>query len=130
VNDWQFKEALYRLLPRIRGGGGTSMGGTRANDDQELKTVDYRLPKRDRLIASLDEFWFRPDRSRDFKARIFSVSFRGELTAQIQDPSTVDQNLNMDPQTLGATPLLSDCDKPVARPEYVWPSPGEHLARS
>jgi uncharacterized protein (TIGR02600 family) len=100
ANDFEFKEALFRLLPRLQGGEGSSMGGTRANDDQDLKTVDRRLPKRDRLFASLDEFWFRPDRSPISKTGFFGV-FRKEGGALSPDWDTVDtQRPELTPQVL------------------------------
>ena len=59
TKEWQFKEEIYRLIPRAIGGQGSSVGGTQIT---EYKT-EQRIYERDRLFTSLDEFWFRPDRS-------------------------------------------------------------------
>jgi uncharacterized protein (TIGR02600 family) len=73
------------------------MAGTIANDDKDLGTKDYRFQKRDRLFASLDEFWFRPDRSPISDKGFFGV-FREDSAATVPDPTAVD--LNMTPQAL------------------------------
>ena len=59
TKEWQFKEEIYRLAPRVIGGQGSSVGGTQIT---EYRT-DQRIYERDRLLTSLDEYWFRPDRS-------------------------------------------------------------------
>lgn len=82
MKDADFKEAIYRLTPRLRNGRGSSMGGSLAVYPDFLKAYpDVRLPKRDRLFASLDEFWFRPDRS-----PISGKSFFGAYTMMNMDP--------------------------------------------
>ncbi len=59
ISDVQFKEAIYRLQPRIYGDQGSSVAGTQIT---EYRT-DLRAYEHDRLFNSLDEYWFRPDRS-------------------------------------------------------------------
>jgi uncharacterized protein (TIGR02600 family) len=59
TKEWQFKEEIYRLAPRVIGGQGSSVGGTQIT---EYRT-DQRIYERDRLLTSLDEYWFRPDRT-------------------------------------------------------------------
>lgn len=61
MSDPDFKEAIYRLAPRIAGGAGSSMGGSATTDTNFVN--DNRIYDRDRLFATLDEYWFRPDRS-------------------------------------------------------------------
>ena len=61
LTDVDFKEAIYRMTPRIAGGPGSSMGGSRTTDKDFQP--DSRIYDRDRLYATLDEYWFRPDRS-------------------------------------------------------------------
>lgn len=89
AKDDMFKEAIYRLTPRYRGGQGSSMGATLANYDD---VQDYRIPKRDRLFASLDEFWFRPDRSPISKKGYFGV-FRSTSTNLEKDQTIVDPDV-------------------------------------
>lgn len=64
IAEAQFKEALYRMLPRVAGGVGSTVGATR-NADRDLFPAEekMRVFDRDRLFATLDDFWFRPDRS-------------------------------------------------------------------
>ncbi len=56
----QRKEAIYRLTPRVYGGIGTTMGATR---NTQYPTTDHRVYERDRLYSTVDEYFFRPDRS-------------------------------------------------------------------
>ncbi len=57
--DWKFKEEIYRLAPRVLGGQGSSVAATQTA--QFLP--DQRVYERDRHFTSLDEYWFRPDRT-------------------------------------------------------------------
>lgn len=61
LTDVDFKEAIYRLAPRLVGGRGSSMGGSMTTDT--FYNSDTRVFDRDRLFATLDEYWFRPDRT-------------------------------------------------------------------
>jgi uncharacterized protein (TIGR02600 family) len=58
--ELQFKEAIYRLAPRIMGGIGSSMGATR---NPLFPRTDNRVFERDRLLSTVDDYFFRPDRS-------------------------------------------------------------------
>jgi uncharacterized protein (TIGR02600 family) len=58
--EQQYKEAIYRLAPRIRGGIGSSMGATR---NPLFPDTDHRVFERDRLFSTVEEYFFRPDRS-------------------------------------------------------------------
>lgn len=60
--DLQFKEAIYRLAPRIDGGIGSSMAATR-NALNPADKKDYRVYVKDRLLSTVDDYFFRPDRS-------------------------------------------------------------------
>ena len=55
-----FKEAIYRLAPRINGGIGSSMGSTQ---NAISGNVDNRVFETDRLLSTVDDYFFRPDRS-------------------------------------------------------------------
>lgn len=59
VTDQIYKEAIYRMIPRVIGGQGSSLAGTAITE----YVTDARVYERDRLFSSLDEFWFRPDRT-------------------------------------------------------------------
>lgn len=101
MKDWEFKEALYRLTPRLRSGQGSSMGGSLANYPGAA-FQDVRLNKRDRLFASLDEFWFRPDRS-----PISGRSYFGAYT-------TTSMNPDVDPTFVDQTPPNNPIGSPQA----------------
>lgn len=69
--DVEFKEAIYRLAPRVKETFGpstnadSSKGGsyrTRQQIGPDGKPIQ-RLPDSDRLYASVDEYFFRPDRT-------------------------------------------------------------------
>ncbi len=51
-SDDQWREKLYQILPRVKGGTGTSLGGTVAGSGV--------TPDSDRLFASVDELAFSP----------------------------------------------------------------------
>jgi uncharacterized protein (TIGR02600 family) len=71
--DVQFKEAIYRMAPKIMGGKDSSQAGTVNVKDRTSsaptaygpleKTAKDRLWDNDRLYASVDEYFFRPDRT-------------------------------------------------------------------
>ncbi len=93
--DVDFKESIYRLSPRYVGGYGSSMGATR-NTDYD---TNYRVPKRDRLFATLDEYWFRPDRS-PINADSFYKVFRTTSASPVVDTSLVDKTTQVTPASL------------------------------
>jgi uncharacterized protein (TIGR02600 family) len=97
LTDIQFKEAIYRLSPRLVGGRGTSMAATR-NTDPDFEPADYRVSKRDRMFVTLDDYWFRPDRSPISRAgfhKVFRLDNSGQVVADTQftnlNPDSMDQ---------------------------------------
>ncbi|RYD77948.1 MAG: Verru_Chthon cassette protein A, partial [Verrucomicrobiaceae bacterium] len=74
--DWEFKESIYRMAPRVVGGkegrnpdgkmhNGTTLGGI-YNTDRPNTNIETAVPisaDRERLYATLDEYFFRPDRT-------------------------------------------------------------------
>jgi uncharacterized protein (TIGR02600 family) len=94
--DTEFKEAVYRLAPRIKETFGTrtnadsSRGGTYRGRTPATLT---RKPDSDRLYASVDEYFFRPDRTgRDY----------AETASTHADP--ISGSLSKDVPILGFTP--------------------------
>ena len=83
--DSAFKEAIYHLAPRMTGGFGSTMSATRC---PEFDT-DYRQYDRDRLFATLDEYWFRPDRSPISYTGFYPVFTTDSVTPQ-KDPIFLD----------------------------------------
>ena len=89
-NDWpeytdqQFKEVIYRLAPRIYGGVGSTMA---ASLNPLFPEIDNRVPDRDRLLATVDDYFFRPDRSPLSQKSWYSV-FQQK---GINDPKQQDQ---------------------------------------
>ena len=73
TQEWKFKEEIYRLAPRVIGGQGSSVGGTQITEYR----ADQRIYERDRLFASLDEYWFRPDRTPLFMSGLYPVFSAG-----------------------------------------------------
>jgi len=69
--DVEFKEEIYRMAPKIMGGKDSSKAGTFNVKDRTSpaapgpveKTANERLWDNDRLYASVDEYFFRPDRT-------------------------------------------------------------------
>jgi uncharacterized protein (TIGR02600 family) len=77
--DIAFKEAVYRMAPRIIGGkngrnpstnqpnNGTSVAGTFVTDNDTGTSTNVVTPPvevdKDRLFATIDEYFFRPDRT-------------------------------------------------------------------
>jgi uncharacterized protein (TIGR02600 family) len=71
--DVEYKEAIYRMAPRVMGGKDSSKAGTVNVKDRTSpvptaygpleKTANQRLWDNDRLYASVDEYFFRPDRT-------------------------------------------------------------------
>jgi uncharacterized protein (TIGR02600 family) len=97
LTDLQFKEAIYRLSPRLVGGRGTSMARTR-NTDPDFEPADYRVSKRDRMFVTLDDYWFRPDRSpisRPGFHKVFRLDNSGQVVTDTQfttlTPDAMDQ---------------------------------------
>lgn len=85
-NDTLFKEAIYRLAPRITGGNASSMSAT-VNPET---SSEYRQFDRDRLFATLDEYWFRPDRSPLSENSFYRV-FTDISASYIADPKFLDK---------------------------------------
>ena len=110
-SDKQYKEALFRLLPRITGGVGTSISGTQNSwrlyfnptTGIRINNVDPRVAERDRLFASIDEFWFRPDRSQLSDKGIYSV-FRDPAKELNPGPATQDALVPDMTKRFGITP--------------------------
>ena len=82
--DQQLKEVIYRLVPRIYGGVGSSMA---ASINPLYPEIDNRVPERDRLLATVDDFFFRPDRSPLSQRSWYS----GFQTSGITNPNQQDQ---------------------------------------
>ncbi len=69
--DVQYKEAIYRMAPKVMGGKDSSKAGTVNVKDRQTpsapgpieKLADARQWDNDRLYASVDEYFFRPDRT-------------------------------------------------------------------
>lgn len=78
--DYKFKEAIYRMAPRLTGGYGSTVAATSNEADSEYRQFD-----RDRLFATLDEYWFRPDRSPISRAGFYRV-FTDTSASYIADP--------------------------------------------
>lgn len=98
TNDRDFKEAIFRLSPRLVGGMGSSMGGTRATDfDTDLRVID-----RDRLFATVDEYWFRPDRSPVGSPGVYRVfrNMSAAPNADTQFAQGVTSKVNITPEAL------------------------------
>lgn len=100
LKNVEFKEAIYRLSPRYVGGQGSSMGATRntGNDVDLPPKPNFRVPKRDRLFATLDEYWFRPDRSPINTDGFYNV-FCTTSATPVTDTSMVD-NTKVTPAAL------------------------------
>ncbi|RBP43672.1 uncharacterized protein (TIGR02600 family) [Roseimicrobium gellanilyticum] len=65
--EWEDKELIYGLVPKI-GPGGTK-GGTVSYDDPKIEAVNLSQFRKERLYASLDEFLLKEDRTQnDFGA--------------------------------------------------------------
>lgn len=94
-NDKSFKEAIYRLAPRLVGGTGTSLEGTNSGEP----AADYRVYERDRLFATLDEYWFRPDRSPLTDFGFYSV-FREESIAYVPGKNFITDKVKFPPSAL------------------------------
>ena len=78
--DSVFKEAIYRLGPRLTGGYGSTVAATSNEADPEYRQFD-----RDRLFATLDEYFFRPDRSPISNKGFYRV-FTNTSASFITDP--------------------------------------------
>ncbi len=89
--DSVFKEAIYRLAPRMGGGYATSMETSRNDAGIDYKTMKalYSNIDRDRLFATLDEYWFRPDRS-PISAQGFYPVFITDSPTYKTDPKFLD----------------------------------------
>ena len=67
--DTEFKEAVYRLAPRVKEtfGPSTNADSSKGGTYRTRALSPPRVPDTDRLYASLDEYFFRPDRTgRDY----------------------------------------------------------------
>jgi uncharacterized protein (TIGR02600 family) len=147
--DRAYKEQLFRLLPRYHGGYTTSVSGTRNsyliyfNPTTGIKKVlseDPRLTKRDRLFSTIDEFWFRPDRSPLTSNGIYSVFLpetsanKVAATAQVMDtnvftktPAATIDRLRLFLTAVSRAPDLNLQGKPRIS---IWPLPDELNKRS
>lgn len=96
--DAQFKEAIYRLAPRLNQGIGTTMGASR-NVQLPLPIKDYRVFERDRLFSMVDDYFFRPDRSPLSQAGLYSV-FQTTANPAEDAPSIDLANPNFTPEAL------------------------------
>jgi uncharacterized protein (TIGR02600 family) len=97
MTEVDFKEAIYRLQPRLVGGYGSTVGGTRNADRDLFPGQDFRIYDRDRLFANLDEYWFRPDRSPIGGSGLYKV-FRSTSSGGIADTRL--PNTTFTPQAL------------------------------
>jgi uncharacterized protein (TIGR02600 family) len=101
LNDVNFKEAIYRLAPRYMGGTGGSVSATQSPEFFS----DFRITDKDRLFATLDEYWFRPDRSPISLAGMYKV-FRMNSAATVADnlyASGAVNGFNISPEAMERT---------------------------
>lgn len=135
-SDVEFKESIYRLAPKVQetflnvgSGPDSSRGGTLRGKD----AAKARKPDTDRLYASVDEYFFRPDRTprdqREFTSTHADPPGAG-TSKDVAIPSFTPENLEtlrFFLTTSSRTPELNLFGKPRAT---IWPIHNTEKQRS
>lgn len=117
LNESEFKEEIYRLAPRVIGGQGSSVAGTQITEYRS----DQRMYERDRLFASLDEYWFRPDRTPLFMSGLYPVFSAGLKDYAKSSPNFTPEAIEMLRFFMTASNRSSDLNLWGLPRVSIWP---------